>query len=68
MARVGYRLELLTGDAEGAVAQLNRWGEEGWQVFQMDPVDSGFRVWLSREIPIVAGGLQTSPTAVKAGP
>jgi hypothetical protein len=65
MARVEYRSELLPGDAEGAVAQLNRWGEAGWQAFQMDAVDSGFRVWLSRELAIAAGGLQTAGTAAR---
>ncbi len=58
MAKVEYRSERVEhADPEAAVARLNRWGGDGWQVFQMDPTDDGYQVWLSREVPISAGGL-----------
>ena len=58
MPKVEYRSERLeqTG-TEAAVAQLNRWGEQGWQVIQIDRSEGGFEVWLSREIPTMAAGL-----------
>ena len=60
MAKVEYRSERIerTG-TEGTVAQLNRWGEQGWQVIQIDRSADTFEVWLSRELPIVAGGIQS---------
>lgn len=58
MAKVEYRSERVErADPGAAVAHLNRWGEEGWQVFQLDRTDDGYQVWLSRELPIMAGGL-----------
>ena len=60
MAKVEYRSERLERtDTEGTVAQLNRWGEQGWQVIQIDRSADGFEVWLSRELPIGAGGLRS---------
>ncbi len=58
MAKVEYRSERLERtDSEGTVAQLNRWGEQGWQVIQIDRSEDGFEVWLSRELPFAAAGL-----------
>ena len=58
MPKVEYRSERLEQtDTEAAVAQLNRWGEQGWQVIQIDRSEGGFEVWLSREIPTMAAGL-----------
>ena len=60
MAKVEYRSERIERtDAKGTVAQLNRWGEQGWQVIQIDRSTDGFEVWLSRELPLVAAGLQS---------
>ena len=60
MAKVEYRSERIErADTEGTVAQLNRWGEQGWQVIQIDRSADTFEVWLSRELPIVAGGIQS---------
>ena len=58
MPKVEYRSERLEQtDTEAAVAQLNRWGVQGWQVIQIDRSEGGFEVWLSREIPTMAAGL-----------
>ena len=58
MPKVEYWSERLEQtDTEAAVAQLNRWGEQGWQVIQIDRSEGGFEVWLSREIPTMAAGL-----------
>ena len=60
MAKVEYRSERIKRtDTEGTVAQLNRWGEQGWQVIQIDRSADRFEVWLSRELPIAAGGIQS---------
>ena len=57
MAKVEYRSERLERtDTEETLAQLNRWGEQGWQVIQIDRSADGFEVWLSRAVPIMAGG------------
>ena len=59
MAKVEYRSERLEQtEAEAVVAQLNRWGEEGWHVIQVDRSGDGVQVWLSREVPIMAAGLR----------
>ena len=59
MAKVEYRSERLEQtDTEAAVLQLNRWGAQGWQVIQIDRLDDGFEVWLSREHQLLASGLQ----------
>lgn len=58
MAKVEYRSERLEQtEAEAVVAQLNRWGEEGWHLIQVDPSGTGVQVWLSREVPVMAAGL-----------
>ena len=61
MAKVEYRSERLDeNDSEQAVAQLNRWGAQGWQVFHMERTGDGFQVWLSRALETVAAGLQSA--------
>ena len=59
MPKVEYRAERLEQtETQAAVAQLNRWGEQGWQVIQIDRSEDGFEVWLSRELPVMAAGLK----------
>lgn len=58
MPKVEYRSERLDQtDTEAALTQLNLWGEQGWQVVQIDRSEGGFDVWLSRELPVMAAGL-----------
>lgn len=70
MARVEYRYERIEGVGDEMVAALNRLGEAGWQVFQLEPTAEGYHAWLSREVPIMATGFGVSGArdAVKRTP
>ncbi len=58
MAKVEHRSERLEHtEPEAVVAQLNRRGEEGWHLIQVDRSETGVQIWLSREIPVMAAGL-----------
>lgn len=58
MARVEYRYERIEGVENEVVTALNRLGEAGWQVFQLEPTAEGYHAWLSREVPIMASGFR----------
>lgn len=60
MATVEYRYERIQGVGNEVVTALNRLGEAGWQVFQMEPTVGGYDAWLSREVPIMASGFGMS--------
>ncbi|MGH2585764.1 MAG: hypothetical protein ACRDJE_12695 [Dehalococcoidia bacterium] len=60
--KVEYRSERIErlGGREAMVAQLNQWGEQGWDVFQIDEIDGALQVWLRRELPATLAGLRSS--------
>ena len=62
MARVEYRYERIEGVGDEVVPALNRLGEAGWQVIQLEPTAEGYHAWLSRELPIMASGFGVSGT------
>jgi hypothetical protein len=54
MKRFEYRNELVKdlgySTAEEATAALNRFGQDGWEVFQMFVTGANAQVWMRREI------------------
>jgi hypothetical protein len=63
MVKFEYRFERLAqaSSCEPAAA-LNHWGDQGWQVFQIENTGDLFQVWLRREIPAVLAGHRSRPT------
>lgn len=58
MARVEYRYQRIEGVGNEVVTALNRLGEAGWHVVQLEPTTDGYGAWLSREVPIMSSGFR----------
>ena len=59
MPRMEYKFgQLEETESEAVIARLNSWGDQGWQVIQVDRSDGRVEVLLSRELPLTTAGLR----------